>query len=59
MWGEGDLEAFLCNKNLLKKTKKMYNTNKKVTQYSGIQSVYCDETTVGEKAFWAEKIAEF
>lgn len=36
----------------------MYNTNKKVTQYSGIQCVNWDETTAGEKAFWAERIAE-
>lgn len=59
--GGGGLEAFLCNttiKTCLKKTKK-YNTNKKVTQYSGIQCVSWDETTIGEKAFWAERIAEF
>lgn len=51
VWGRGFGGISLQHhiKNLLKKTKKLYNTNKKVIQYSGIQCVSWDETTAGEK----------
>lgn len=51
MWGRGfeGISLQHHNKNLLKKTKKMYNTNKKVIQYSGIKCVSWDGTTVVKK----------
>lgn len=61
VWREKDLEAFLCIKNLLKKTKqkKKQNQQKKVTEHSSIQCVKWDGSTVDGSRFFVDRKDSF